>query len=1360
MNSRLRAEAAGSDENIHVRAIAPFFSPQFYRAMYADVVGTDHELMIHYLEKGWTKGYDPSGDFSTNGYLEAHRDVAAAGINPLLHYALYGQAEGRPIKPIDSMKTEGAEIKAVPEPEMRGPDGLEEFFDIEFYNADFPVGEEPTDAIAHYLRVGWKEGRDPSPRFSTMAYLNAYSDVTNSGHNPLVHYVLHGAREGRQIFASSRRSPPHVGESRTAVTISEGQVYPDVLRAFFDADFYKSGFPANEAPADPIAHYLAQGWKEGRDPTPWFSTWHYLAMHPDVAGANINPFLHYCVVGHEEGRALPLLGRRPDGDVYRAHEFAVNPGPFFEEFDPSIGTGRSKRAKVLAYYLPQFHPVEVNDRHWGKGFTEWRNLPRSLPRFMGHIQPRIPRDLGSYRLDQGETMRRQIDMARAAGLHGFCFYHYWFDGKRVLESPIERFLGDPTLDFPFCLMWANENWTRTWDGAEKEVILKQSYRREDEQPFIDDLARHMADPRYIRLGERPLFFIYRPGHIPEAKETLLRWRTFFRDRHGLDPLIFQAQAFGDNDPGVFGLDGAIEFPPHKIMSHTPDVTSKTPMVDAAYTGTIRDYSDIVSAAKNDRQGEFPLIRTLFPNWDNDARRPGRGTIISGSTPEKFAGWLDWAVQEASSHPVFGEPMVCINAWNEWAEGAYLEPDVHHGAAYLNALSRVVHGVWHANNPDPRHHILLVGHDLLPFGAQNLLLQIGTQLVRSFGYQVTFLAATSSDYGGEFAMLNQEYQSVGALKFADQLGSKLEDWLSDLVRSGCTRAITNTTATGQFVDALKASGFDLVSLVHELPNLLKNYDLKAAAAAIARSSDHVIFAANVVREGFESFAGPLHHRAEILPQGLYNTSVLKIAPGDNGLRAELGFPAHTRIVLGVGYADLRKGIDRFVMAGLSLCARRDDIAFLWVGAPGGEARSWFQPEIEGSGLGDRIRFVGHRGDVARYFAAADVFYLSSREDPFPSVVMEAMAVGLPVLGHAGCGGCDDLIAEHGTLLARNDPGAAIDAIVRILAVKPAAARKAAGARRKEIETNFDFSNYVFHLAQRLDPQLAAVSAIVPNYNYRAYIGERLWSVFDQTYPLREVIILDDASSDDSVLEINRTAAAAGRTIRLEINAKNSGSPFPQWRKGVEMAQGEYVWIAEADDLADPRLIARLVTRMKQAGSVVGFVDSRQIDEHGVASGDSYKPYINQIEPGAFDESFDMDGQEFLARFLAVKNVILNVSGVLFRRDALLDAFAAVGDELRDYSVAGDWRLYLELFSRKDSRVTYLADVLNVHRRHKISVTHTLNAEKHLSEIEKMHQVARAAVSLAPATIVMQKTHLEDCKVHLGYKRSYEKVDRDS
>lgn len=346
---------------------------------------------------------------------------------------------------------------------------------------------------------------------------------------------------------------------------------------------------------------------------------------------------------------------------------------------------------VIAYYLPQFHPVPENDRFWGVGFTDWRQLSRGLPRFPGHYQPRIPRDLGYYHLGSEEILSRQAKLALGAGVSAFCYYYYWFNGKRVLERPLETHL-TCAVDMPFLIMWANENWTRTWDGFDTDVLLQQDYRPEDEDALLEDFARHFLDQRYLRLDGRPLLIIYNPRHVPEIKLTIERWRDKLFRKFRLDPLIFMAQAFDAEDPRAFGLDGAIEFPPHKLAAPHPGRA----MLDAyssEFSGRVIGYRDIVVSSMMEPVPAFPLIKTAVPSWDNDARRPNRGLILEGISPAEYEAWISNLVQYANVNPIYGRPIVAINAWNEWAEAAYLEPDLHFGAAFLNATARgIVSGV--------------------------------------------------------------------------------------------------------------------------------------------------------------------------------------------------------------------------------------------------------------------------------------------------------------------------------------------------------------------------------------------------------------------------------------------------------------------------------------------------------------------------------------------------------------------------------------------------------------------------------------------------------------------------------------------
>jgi hypothetical protein len=374
----------------------------------------------------------------------------------------------------------------------------------------------------------------------------------------------------------------------------------------------------------------------------------------------------------------------------KEHAAFTTKGPDFEDFDPSIldqakQVEGSHQPLLMAFYLPQFHAVPVNDINWGKGFTEWRQVARGVSRFPGHYQPRMPRDLGFYDLNNPSVMRAQAALAKAAGVQAFAFYYYWFNGERVLEKPLDMLLASD-LDMPFLLVWANENWTRAWDGSEAEVLLRQDYRSEDEGALLKDFARHFFDDRYVQINGQPLFIIYNPESIPDSTKTIGRWRNILSSQYGLKPLIFVAQTFGARDPEKYGCDGAIEFPPHKTAERLEGRLIPDAYAPGCASQIIR-YEDFVEASLGEADTHFPLIKTAVPSWDNEARRPNRSLTLECSSPAKYQAWLHELILRALRKPVYGVPMVAINAWNEWAEAAYLEPDVYYGASYLNATAR-------------------------------------------------------------------------------------------------------------------------------------------------------------------------------------------------------------------------------------------------------------------------------------------------------------------------------------------------------------------------------------------------------------------------------------------------------------------------------------------------------------------------------------------------------------------------------------------------------------------------------------------------------------------------------------------------
>ena len=351
--------------------------------------------------------------------------------------------------------------------------------------------------------------------------------------------------------------------------------------------------------------------------------------------------------------------------------------------------------KVIAFYLPQFHPVAENDEWWGKGFTEWTNVTRARPLYKGHNQPQLPADLGFYDLRVPEVRRQQVDLARRYGIHGFCFYYYWFGGRRILERPLNEFAADRRLNFPFCVCWANESWSRRWDGLEKEVLLRQDHTPETDAAFIQDVLPLLADPRYIRVGGRPLLMVYRLGLMPDPKATAELWREAAR-QHGLPGLHLAAvESFGFTEPRAYGFDSAVEFPPHGLTG----LRDARPDFDwhGEFTGTAWDYREVAQFSLNRPDPTYTLFRTTSPGWDNTARRGANATVMTHATPAEFEVWLAGAAEHTRRRHPPGDRLLFVNAWNEWAEGAHLEPDQRFGHGWLAAVRRVVDGVpsWRA-----------------------------------------------------------------------------------------------------------------------------------------------------------------------------------------------------------------------------------------------------------------------------------------------------------------------------------------------------------------------------------------------------------------------------------------------------------------------------------------------------------------------------------------------------------------------------------------------------------------------------------------------------------------------------------------
>ena len=499
-----------------------------------------------------------------------------------------------------------------------------------------------------------------NPLFDRAWYVALYPDVRSARLGAYWHYNRHGWREGRDP------------------------------NPYFDTDWYLRRYPDVAVRGlEPLQHYLRFGGREVRDPGPRFDATRYLRANPDVADGGHNPLLHYLRHGQREGRlAMPLADDRPAAPTARqaAPEIERFPAP------PPAATARALMrtdVRLIAFYLPQFHPIPENDAWWGKGFTEWRSVAQARPQFPGHYQPHVPGDLGFYDLRLPETRAQQAELARDHGIHGFCYYHYWFGGKQLLERPFSEVLTTGEPDFPFCLCWANDPWSRRWDGRDEELLMRQTYSREDDLEHIRWLLPALADPRAITVDRKPMFLVYRAKHLPDAARTTHTWRTEAH-RAGLPGLHLVAVETAWDlgwDATAHGFDAKVLFQPQFgwLITAAGDARRSIPGKPDLQ---VYDYDTFRGLLGRIPAAAYQRYESVFPGWDNSPRVGERAVVMQHANPEGYEQWLSAAVARAARQ-TGGHRMIFLNAWNEWAEGCHLEPDRRFGLRYLEATRRAM-----------------------------------------------------------------------------------------------------------------------------------------------------------------------------------------------------------------------------------------------------------------------------------------------------------------------------------------------------------------------------------------------------------------------------------------------------------------------------------------------------------------------------------------------------------------------------------------------------------------------------------------------------------------------------------------------
>jgi lipopolysaccharide biosynthesis protein/glycosyltransferase involved in cell wall biosynthesis len=987
--------------------------------------------------------------------------------------------------------------------------------------------------------------------------------------------------------------------------------------------------------------------------------------------------------------------------------------------------------KTIAFYLPQYHPIPENDIWWGKGFTEWTNVSKAHPNFKGHYQPHIPNELGYYDLRLPEVQKQQVELAKKYGIYGFCFYYYWFAGKRLLERPLDQYLANPDLGLPFCLCWANENWTRRWDGAEHEILIGQTHNEQEYLHFIHDISSNFMDPRYIRVDGKPILLVYRINLLPDPQKAAGIWRDECK-RLGIgDIYLVAVQSFGITDPKPYGFDAAVEFPPSYLGE--AEVSQKSVKItNPKFKGKIFDYNSAARIMMQKRADGYTLFKSVMPSWDNTARRQNESHIFINSTPSAYKSWLETVVTYTRNNLPESQRFVFVNAWNEWAEGAHLEPDRHYGYAYLQATADAIAPQKNETTSTSNWTTLFVSHDAHKGGSQNVLLNTISWFKTYTSINIKILCLE----GGELLPRFQELADTIVLSQTQQKDTKAsKDSLTNLVLRFCNNKTPdlifgNTVVAGIVYPWLNNLGAPILTHVHEMEQSIQYYGADSMDYVLQYST-HFLACSAAVRNNLISYHGISADKISIGHASIYEDPGLhKLSLNEtNRKKKKLGLIQNKHLIFGCGIGmPFRKGADLFMDLGRILQReKRDDFHLYWIGefertATDGKDGIWadYLERLKQDNLHECVTFLGYKNNPKEYLQVGDIHVITSREEPFGLVALEAADCGVPTICFENAGAADFIGEDAGYVVPFEDLEAMAQKI--ILLMNNEDLRKTLGACAKEkFHKSFTVKQTTPHIlstCRKIAGKKPGVSVIVPNFNHAQYLPERLESIFNQTYQDFEVILLDDASSDNSLEVLEKYSDRAD--VSIIHNEQNTGSPFVQWLKGFNLAKGDLWWIAESDDISDPNFLRTLLPAFNYPHVKIAYVNSNVIDEKSALLGDYLNSdYLTALSLTKWSKSYRVPANLEINEALGIKDTVLNVSAVLFRK---FDFDINFRQTLEKMLIAGDW--YFIVNAIKGGEVYYDAKKLNYHRRHTESVIGKLIAgnkvENFYREMALIHQ----------------------------------------
>lgn len=658
-----------------------------------------------------------------------------------------------------------------------------------------------------------------------------------------------------------------------------------------------------------------------------------------------------------------------------------------------------------------------------------------------------------------------------------------------------------------------------------------------------------------------------------------------------------------------------------------------------------------------------------------------------------------------------------------------------------------------NINDPTNAFVLVSHDARKGGASQLALYLAKCFKEDFGKEVIIILQQSGPlfssfekYGQVICLQQREFSFLDNTDYLETLVAKLR-------RRGIKLGIFNTTTSGCLLPSFKRHGFYIISLVHELPNSIEILGITESARNIAQYSDKIVFSSEFVKHQFVTKYCAEQHKTVIKPQGLFrkNEPIGTKEHARQMLRQMIGAEDNAFIILGCGLGDLRKGIDIFIQVAGRILKQVscDNIYFIWLGTPADIGiKKWAEYDIKTLGIESKIQIFDYMDDPIPVFSGSDVFLLTSREDPFPSVVLDAINADLPVIAFKDAGGIPEILGGgKGIVVPYLDLDSMASSAIELFFDKDK--RKAVAEKAKsDFNKKFDFVEYARFLLNFLDNNKQIVSAdhsqfdirtkrvsvIIPNYNYKDYLSERLSSILNQTYKPYEIIFLDDSSTDNSIETARLILEKAGIKVTILENPKNEGV-FRQWIKGIRLAEGELVWIAEADDFCDQKLLERIVPRFEDERVNLAYAQSQIVDERSRKIDYSYTTYTGDLSQDKWNESYCQCGSLELNEGLAIKNTIPNASAVVIRKSALI----GIEDILTSFKICGDWLAYAYVL--RNGKVSFCSEILNYHRRHSKSVINI--SERSILFYQELFKVSKFILS----NYILRSEVYERMRAHL-------------